>query len=72
MSVPRTSSNQRGLERVWIHSTGETPRCGTGKRLVLADIGRRIVRIRPASNPDRHADRVSRDTYERLLLGGAA
>lgn len=57
--------------RVWIHSTNETPHCGTGRRLVIAQVGRRWARLRPASRPASRSDRVPVETYRRIVEGAA-
>lgn len=53
--------------KVWIYSTTETPRCGSGHRLVVADVGRKWARLRPASAPDsRRVDRIPVATFQQI------
>lgn len=51
----------------WIWTTDETPNCGSGRRRVLVlEKTKRYVRLRLPNK--RRVDRISIETYERILL----
>lgn len=65
-------STTKTMKRVVIHSTNETPRCGSGRRVVGVSVGRKYVRLYPQANPERFPDRVPALVYQRILDGDAS
>lgn len=57
------------MEVAWIHSAGETPHCGSGRRLVAAFIGDKTIKIRPLNRPVNAPDRLDAQTYRTLVVG---
>lgn len=60
--------NKMHSERLRVHFNDEAPRIGSGKRIVLVDVGRKIVRVR-----DMHGNRAkfTKDEWERIIRNNA-
>ena len=49
-------------EQVWIHTGGETPAIGSGRRLVEAEVGWKWVEL----STGRKREKILRSVYDRL------
>lgn len=53
---------------VWIHSTNETPRCGSGQRPAFAEVGSKWVRLWPAGDSKGRPDKIPVSVFNAIYV----